>query len=238
MSIRIIGGMIALTALMVGCETADGYLFANSSTVIGLKLEQSPTTNTPVADLGYVRSELAVVPTDRGACVEKGTDDLKCPVGMSAKNAPNVLMELRYSSILSANSSIYQRLAIGDIAVEQPGAAFMFAKSPRGELSSNNAEAVATALGADQARLTEDRGQTLMTCIGSDRTTGFDATQTSKRDAIVDKVYPDNPNNAGFRSLLTGSKNFLEFEQNAQALGYNTVKSLADAIANDPTLCN
>ena len=147
---KIVGGKLAAICalvLLAGCESLDGYLLATSSTVIGLKIEQAPTTQTPTADLGYVRTELAVVPTDRGQCVKKGKTAVECPEGAygSATSAPNVLMELRYSSILSAQSTIYQRLAIGDIAVAQPGAAILMAKDKKGDVDKDASKAIESA---------------------------------------------------------------------------------------------
>lgn len=53
-------------------------------------------------------------------------------------------MELRYGGIfdLGSTSGIYQRLAVGDIAVRQPGAALMFGRDASGEVSSDVAVAL------------------------------------------------------------------------------------------------
>ncbi|MEM0928073.1 MAG: hypothetical protein AAGI89_02165 [Pseudomonadota bacterium] len=232
MSFRIVLSLTGAATLLAGCETAEGYLLATSSTVIGVKLEQSPTTQTPVGEFGYVRSEVAFVPTDHGKCVRKDDNTWDCPPGASAKNAPNVLMELRYNGIFSFDSSMYQRLAVGDIAVTQPGAAFMFAKGRGGQLEPQNATAVAEALGADQARIVMAQGQTLKACIGADDNTAFSATQAAKRDAIVDAAISDTD----VQSLLKAQTTFANFEGFAQ--GVDAVDALAKAIEDNPALCN
>ena len=58
-------GLVALAALATGCDKPNHYLIANSVTVIGVEVGQNPATQTPTAKLGYNRSELAIVPTNR-----------------------------------------------------------------------------------------------------------------------------------------------------------------------------
>ncbi len=58
-------------------------------------------------------------------------------------------MELHYNNIFSLNSSaIYQRLAVGSIAVAQPGATFMFAKAANGTLDPTVAAQVSASIKA------------------------------------------------------------------------------------------
>lgn len=109
--------------LLVGCKAIDrGYVVTGTGTVIGVQVAENPATQLYEAKLGYARAEVALVPT----------------------NGVTVLMELRYSGIFSFGSDggIYQRLAVGDAAVRQPGASFMFAKDVKGNLSTNVAAAI------------------------------------------------------------------------------------------------
>lgn len=107
--------------LLTGCKAVDhNYVITATGTVIGVQIAENPTTQLYEAKLGYARIETALVPT----------------------NGPAVLMELRYGGIFSRNGGIYQRLAVGTAAVQQPGAAFMFAKDANGNLSTNVIEAI------------------------------------------------------------------------------------------------
>jgi hypothetical protein len=92
------------------------------------------------AKLGYNRGEVAIVPTNRSANEEPGSQ------GGGAKDSTDVLMELKYNGIFSQNGGIYQRLAVGKTAVKQPGAAFMFAKNNAGEIEPETAAAISTAV--------------------------------------------------------------------------------------------
>jgi hypothetical protein len=51
------------------------------------------------------------------------------------------MMELKYNNLFTGGG-LYQRLAVGDIAVGQPGASMLFAKDSSGNLSLTNLNAV------------------------------------------------------------------------------------------------
>ncbi len=125
---------------LTGCMDVRHEVLAVSETNIGVDISQSPSTQTPHAKLGYQRVEVAIVPTNRSAGVEAGVAP-----GGAASNA-DVLMELRYSGIFSqgANSGIYQRLAVGKDAVEQPGATALFIRNASGDMSPEAAAAIAS----------------------------------------------------------------------------------------------
>jgi hypothetical protein len=107
--------------LLTGCSAINhNYVVSGTGTILGLQIAENPATQLYEAKFGYARAEMALVPT----------------------NGPAVIMELRYSGIFSRSGGIYQRLAVGDAAVKQPGAAFMFAKDANGNLSSNVVEAI------------------------------------------------------------------------------------------------
>lgn len=134
--------LAALLAVVTGCRTPQHTILAASGTSIGLEIAENPSTQLYHAKLGYVRTELALVPSNR-ANGEIGDTT----TGNGAKDTGNVVMELHYGNIFNLkSSSIYQRLAVGDIAVAQPGAAFMFAKGTDGNLDPAVAKAVSESI--------------------------------------------------------------------------------------------
>lgn len=107
--------------LLCGCGAIkNGYVVSGTSTILGVQIAENPATQLYSAKFGYARSEVALVPT----------------------NGPAVIMELRYSGIFSRSGGIYQRLAVGNAAVMQPGATLMFAKDVDGNISSNTVQAI------------------------------------------------------------------------------------------------
>ena len=113
--------LLLCLVLLCSCGTVqNSYVITGTGTIIGLQVAENPVTQMYSAKFGYARSEMALVPT----------------------NGPAVIMELRYSGIFSRSGGIYQRLAVGNAAVMQPGAAFMFAKDADGNISSNAVQAI------------------------------------------------------------------------------------------------
>jgi len=117
-----------------GCA-ARHTIVAATGTNIGVEVSQNPANQSPQAKLGYQRTEFAIVPTNRSAN-EEGQG--------GAQQHGDVIMELRYGGIfdLGESSGIYQRLAVGSKAVEQPGAALMFSRDADGNVSSDAAKAL------------------------------------------------------------------------------------------------
>lgn len=124
-----------------GCNRYNHQVIAATGTSIGVEVSQNPATQVPQAKLGYQRAELAIVPTNRSA---EQTTTTANSMGEGAKDHGEAIMELRYGGIFDTgkSSGIYQRLAVGKIAVSQPGAAFMFAKDDEGALSPHTADAL------------------------------------------------------------------------------------------------
>lgn len=146
--------VLCISVGLTGCSNTQHMVLAATGTVIGIDISQDPATQTPHAKIGYNRGELAIVPTNRAQCVKKqNSNQFECtPVqGGGAKDSTDVLMELRFKSPFSfqGNAGIYQRLAVGENAVTQPGAAFMFAKDDSGELKPDTAKAVSNAITAE-----------------------------------------------------------------------------------------
>jgi hypothetical protein len=116
-----------------------------------LDISENPATQLYHVKFGYVRSELAYVPTNRGGATNESA------YAGGAKDAADVIMELRFQNLFKGGG-LYQRLAVGSVAVVQPGASFMFAKDADGTLSATSASAVAAAVNgvptADSSTLT------------------------------------------------------------------------------------
>ena len=110
--------------MLAGCATNNTVL-VSTGTVIGVELGQNPSTGLYQAKLGYNRGEIALVPTTN-------------------KYTPDVITELKYNGIFStgADSGIYQRMAVGSLAVAQPGAMAMFLKDGTGSISPGTVEAL------------------------------------------------------------------------------------------------
>ncbi len=132
------GGVVSILALalaavvaLAGCTSTRHAIVAATGTSIGVDVSQNPATNSPQAKLGYQRVEVAIVPTNRSAAEAAGDTN------GGASEYGDVLMELRYGGIfdLGESSGIYQRLAVGTTAVQQPGASLMFARDADGNVS-------------------------------------------------------------------------------------------------------
>lgn len=136
-----VGIAVAFLAL-AGCANNKHYVIATTGTVLGVDVSQDQTSGMYHAKLGYARTEVAVVPSNRSS---GKTNDVS--TGQGAKDVAPVIMEVRMQNIFQGGG-IYQRLAVGREACNQPGASFMFAKDASGNLSSNVADAVARSMGS------------------------------------------------------------------------------------------
>ena len=148
----------ALALVANGCATKTHYVVAATGTVIGVEIDQDPATQTPQAKLGYNRGELAIVPTDRQICsIPEDKKEVVCaPAGGTAESVPDVLMELKYAGIFDTGqaSGIYQRLAVGNTAVQQPGAAAMFLRNSSGNVDENMFAALAAVQNVPETTMT------------------------------------------------------------------------------------
>jgi hypothetical protein len=126
--------------LLTGCFANKENVLAVTTTVIGVQIHQKDADKTPELKVGYARTEFAFVPTDKGSTNGNG----------SAANSAEVLMEINAQGSMALGSvyqgGVYQRLAVGPIAVAQPGAAFMMAKDKDGTISTNTANAVSQSI--------------------------------------------------------------------------------------------
>ncbi len=170
---------LALATLAGGCSIDRHTVIASTGTTLGVELTQDPATQSPRMKVGYNRAELALVPSNRSAHKDPGSRlgaalCEKCARGESgcltperckaarqntrdggATDTAEVLMEIRMQGGILFNgiqdAGLYQRLAVGKTAVQQPGASLMFARDQKGEISAEAAPAVQQAVGASPA---------------------------------------------------------------------------------------
>ena len=133
--------LLLVVAASAGCAGRHA-IYTATGTVIGVELSQNPQTQMYQAKLGYNRGEMAIVPTNRSGDKEPGS------VAAGAKDAVPLILELRTAGLFTFSDSggIYQRLAVGESAVKQPGAAFMFGRGPDGHLSALAAKSIGEAI--------------------------------------------------------------------------------------------
>lgn len=110
---------VALLAALAlcGCAAFKDRVIVGTSTVLGFEVAQNPATEMYQARLGYGRLEMAVVPT----------------------NNVEVLTEMRFNNVFGSGG-VYQRMAVGSIAVRQ--SMFMFARDSSGALTPQAAEVI------------------------------------------------------------------------------------------------
>jgi hypothetical protein len=174
------GVVLAAAVVASGCAGRHAVV-AMSSTTIGVVVHQNEKQQTPEMKVGYNREEFAYVPTNRSGEDNATTNN---SLGGGAKDTGNVIMEIRGGGNVGLSAvgqgEIYQRLAVGDIAVAQPGAAFMVAKDANGNLDSNTAAQVANAFVATARFQTPDQ-KSLQSLLD-------EVADHPQRDALLDKA--------------------------------------------------
>jgi hypothetical protein len=138
-----------LVIVLSACGNEVGGIVASTGTVIGIEGSQSPAADSPQATIGYKRAEYTFVPakqigevTEAETCGKNANGETVC-----IKNdypiyaTPNVLTEVYFDTILW--STLYQRMAVGETAVQQGGASIIFAKNSDGTLDTSAAAAIA-----------------------------------------------------------------------------------------------
>jgi len=123
---KVIVYLLAVAAVLTsGCKGLQHNILVVTGTTFGISVAENPSTQLYEAKIGYARSEFAFVPGDTN---HPGT-------------VPDVLMEIRMENILKGGL-VYQRLAVGSLAVSQPGATMLFAKSADGAVDPQIAAAL------------------------------------------------------------------------------------------------
>ncbi len=144
--------MLLAALLGAACGTGRYAVLASTATNIGVEISQSPANQAPQAKLGYQRTELAIVPTNRPDVGR--ADPASPPTLKGAEQVADVVMELRYGGIFDwgPSSGIYQRLAVGSTAVRQPGASLMFLRDADGRVNEEAARALQAVRGLPETR--------------------------------------------------------------------------------------
>lgn len=226
--VRRLAVSISLLAIGGGCDGPNATIYTATATIIGVDISQN-ANQVPQGTLGYKRAEFAIVPTDIGQCVYAEDKTLKCPSDISAKNAPNVLMELHYPGIFTGGG-IYQRLAVGEKAVSQPGAALLFAKDAGGKVdaaAANAIEASALAAGKVDAKLYLSTIDRVSACVSPGG--NF---QKEKVAAIVDQTDLDALTAGDIKSAETAGALQTKLKIHLGSLG-----KLASAINANESVC-
>lgn len=103
---------------LTGCASPNSVV-TTAQSVLGISVSENPATQLYEARAGLVLSQIAFVPCNtNGGFV------------------PDVIQEFRINNIFTGGL-VYQRLAVGKSAVEQPGASLMFSKDASGNVSAN-----------------------------------------------------------------------------------------------------
>ena len=128
--------LIAATMTLTGCGSQT-CVIAESTTCIGLDATYDQQTQTPRGRMGYVRAELAIVPTNRtpDAAYEKGAKDAKQGGQNGAADTPEVLIEFNFANFFGfwKDQGIYQRMAVGKTAVQV--SPYMFMRDSNGQVN-------------------------------------------------------------------------------------------------------
>lgn len=135
-------------ALACGCEVVGkSRILMVTSTTIGVNVQMSKSQQTPEVKIGYNREEFAMLPSDRPEPKPGQGDDANAvQTGKidGAAASPEALMELNANSNVGLGlvwgGGVYQRLAVGQIAVQQPGAALLMAKGPSESVDATTAK--------------------------------------------------------------------------------------------------
>lgn len=107
-----------------GCRSNTSVVVSNT-TGIGLEVKYDQASQTPMGWMGYINNVFGIVPTNR-----INEENSKQVIG-GAQESADVLFETNFCNFFSfwKDNGIYQRVAVGKNAVNQPGATVMFAKS-------------------------------------------------------------------------------------------------------------
>ncbi|WP_035056115.1 hypothetical protein [Desulfuromonas sp. TF] len=175
--------LILAGMLIQGCARQGYSVLASTGTLIGVEISQNPASQAPQAKLGYNRAELAFVPTNRAAGENPGNTH------HGARDSANVIMELKYAGIFDwgSNSGIYQRLAVGDLAVQQPGAAAMFIRKGDGTVDDEAVKALEALKGISEPDISVEKSKKTL----SEKYLAFKSANNTAAVADFDKAAKD-----------------------------------------------
>jgi hypothetical protein len=230
--------LVELSLLPIGCAAVRDNVLATTATVIGVQIHQKDQDKTPELKIGYARTEFAFVPTDHetprnskdqgpkgsasGSAPNSTDQGKKGFASGSARNSAEVLMEINAQGSIGLGTAyqggVYQRLAVGQTAVAQPGAAFMMAKDKSGTLDKDTANAVSKTL--------QKIPQTPHIVLAAIQplSIAYEDLYATKKDTFDKAV---QPNYADFRHFLIGDPETPDLE---------TVKKVRTELEKDPQI--
>ena len=245
----ILAGVIATPMLLVACGHSPDSVVAVTGTVIGVEIGENPANQTFQGKLGYNRSEVAVVPTNKchdstgttqqpgdgqgdankegngtGEGGPVGTGKAGCrTTGNGAADTADVLMELHYKGIFNKDGGIYQRLAVGKNAVSATPTALMFA-TPLGASPTPAEQAQLVQAVRAQAATENEKVGYIVKCYTDTAGTGIDH---NKLDTVLkDLSIPD----ADKKNLKEGAATPDELNEALTEESDNAISPLYEAL--------
>lgn len=139
-TILLSGLIVSLVVISVsGCAAGKilrENVLASTQSTFGLQVAQNPQTQVHEFKLGYARNEFFLVPTDKTVLYEQsgGANEKECDVRSGASKTANVLAEIQVGGTSKGTEqrvTIYQRLAVGDLAVRSGAAIALYAEDEK-----------------------------------------------------------------------------------------------------------
>lgn len=124
---------LVCVCLFYGCNSPQSCIILSNQTGFGIRASYNPQTQLPEGEIGYINSVFSIIPTNRAF----NSDEVQIEkVGGGAKDTANVLFETNFSNWFNfwSDQAIYQRVAVGETAVSQPGVFAIFAKDYDGKI--------------------------------------------------------------------------------------------------------
>lgn len=123
--------------VMVAACSSQTCVVVSSTTGIGIDATWDPQTAVPKGRVGYIRNELAIVPTNKvpDDAYAKDAKDAKQAGTGGAGDTTDVLLEFNFANFFSVwrDNGVYQRMAVGKNAVKV--APFMFIRDNNGQVT-------------------------------------------------------------------------------------------------------
>ena len=129
----VFGLACVLVMLICGCASQT-CVVATSQTGVGFVVSYNAQSQMPEGKFGYLRNEVAIVPTNRTPDCAYDKDSKVTDQGGSggAKEAPNVIMDFNVANWFAFwdNQNLSNRIAVGDKAVKVAPFLFMSNMTP------------------------------------------------------------------------------------------------------------
>ncbi len=176
----------ALVGYLSGCRNPQSCVLITNQTGAGIIAAYNPQSQLPEFKLGYINSIFGLVPTNRA-----WNDPEIEKVGEGAKDCANVIFETNFTNWFCfwSDQGIYQRVAVGDKAVSQPGAVAMFSKDSLGKIDPALIEALnANKVASQDVNILKKK---LITLVKNPNTEKKAIEVLLKRNLTIDKIIDD-----------------------------------------------